>query len=292
MIKGAFAQYLSPAMVDSLIAEPDKLKLGGEKRNMSIMFCDVRGFTAISESLKTKPDKLTEVINILLTHLSKDILDCKGTIDKYMGDCIMAFWNAPLINDNHPDDAINSARKMMSTMTTVNELVKKSGDITFDLKIGIGIGTGECVVGNMGSDQRFDYTVLGDVVNLSSRLEGQTKSYGVTTIISANTYSKISDNIGDIIELDRIKVKGKNEPETIYGIFSSNLSLEERKIQENFLHAYRNGEFLNCSKFLNQILNLNQNLEVYAKIMLERIKIYETNGFPKNWDGVYVATEK
>ena len=292
MIKGAFAQYLSPAMVDSLIAEPDKLKLGGEKRNMSIMFCDVRGFTAISESLKTKPDKLTEVINILLTHLSKDILDCKGTIDKYMGDCIMAFWNAPLINENHPDDAINSARKMMKTMTTVNELVKKSGDITFDLKIGIGIGTGECVVGNMGSDQRFDYTVLGDVVNLSSRLEGQTKSYGVTTIISANTYSKVSDNIEDIIELDRIQVKGKNEPETIYGIFPSNLSLEERKIQENFLKAYRNGDFLNSSKFLNQILNLKQNLEVYAEIMLERIKTYKTKGFPKNWNGVYVATEK
>ena len=196
MIKGAFAQYLSPDMVDSLIEEPDKLKLGGEKRVMSIMFCDVRGFTAISEALKTKPEKLTEVINILLTHLSNDILNCKGTIDKYMGDCIMAFWNAPLINKDHPEDAIEAARKMMVTMDEVNNLVQKSGDIDFDLKIGIGIGTGECVVGNMGSDQRFDYTVLGDVVNLSSRLEGQTKAYGVTTIISSNTFSEAKNNKG------------------------------------------------------------------------------------------------
>ena len=161
---------------------------------------------------------MTEVINILLTHLSNDILNCKGTIDKYMGDCIMAFWNAPLINENHPQDAIEAARKMMVTMDEVNSLVQKSGDIDFDLKIGIGIGTGECVVGNMGSDQRFDYTVLGDVVNLSSRLEGQTKAYGVTTIISSNTFSETKNDKGDIIELDKIQVKGKTEPETIFGL--------------------------------------------------------------------------
>ena len=292
MIKGAFAQYLSPAMVDALIEEPDKLKLGGEKRNMSIMFCDVRGFTAISESLKTKPDKLTEVINILLTHLSKDILDCKGTIDKYMGDCIMAFWNAPLINENHPDDAINSARKMMDTMKTVNSLIKKSGDINFDLKIGIGIGTGDCVVGNMGSDQRFDYTVLGDVVNLSSRLEGQTKSYGVTTIVSANTFLKVTSNMEDIVELDKIQVKGKSEPETIYGVFETNLTSEERRIQENFLKFYRKGDYSNSLKLLNELTVLNQNLNTYSNIMKERIKEYEANGFPSSWEGVYIATEK
>ena len=292
MIKGAFAQYLSPDMVDSLIEEPDKLKLGGEKRNMSIMFCDVRGFTAISESLKTKPEKLTEVINILLTHLSKDILECKGTIDKYMGDCIMAFWNAPLINENHPDDAIESGRKMMATMKTVNHLIKESGDINFDLKIGIGIGTGDCVVGNMGSDQRFDYTVLGDVVNLSSRLEGQTKSYGVTTIISSNTFLKVKDKGEDIIELDKIQVKGKSEPETIYGLFETKLTTIERKMQETFLKAYRKGDYSNSSKYLQELINLKKNLATYATIMKERIKIYKSKGFPKNWEGVFIATEK
>ena len=292
MIKGAFAQYLSPDMVDSLIEEPDKLKLGGEKRVMSIMFCDVRGFTAISEALKTKPEKLTEVINILLTYLSKDILNCKGTIDKYMGDCIMAFWNAPLLNENHPEDAIESARKMMVTMDEVNTLVQKSGDIDFDLKIGIGIGTGECVVGNMGSDQRFDYTVLGDVVNLSSRLEGQTKAYGVTTIISSNTYSEAKGDNSDIIELDSIQVKGKTEPETIFGLFNNKLSSEEREIQEKFLDAYKNGDYSKSSKNLEDLIKLGKDLASYASIMQQRIKIYEKDGFPDDWEGVYVATDK
>jgi len=292
MIKGAFAQYLSPDMVDSLIEEPDKLKLGGEKRVMSIMFCDVRGFTAISEALKTKPEKLTEVINVLLTHLSKDILDCKGTIDKYMGDCIMAFWNAPLINDNHPEDAIESARKMMLTMAEVNKIVQKSGDIDFDLKIGIGVGTGECVVGNMGSDQRFDYTVLGDVVNLSSRLEGQTKSYGVTTIISSNTYSKVKNDIGDIIELDKIQVKGKTEPETIFGLFNNKISPTERQNQENFLEAYKNGDYAKSSASLKSLIKLEENLASYALLMQDRLKLYQKDGFPDNWKGIYIATDK
>ena len=292
MIKGAFAQYLSPDMVDSLIEEPDKLKLGGEKRVMSIMFCDVRGFTAISEALKTKPEKLTEVINVLLTHLSKDILDCKGTIDKYMGDCIMAFWNAPLLNENHPEDAIESAKKMMLTMAEVNKIVKQSGDIDFDLKIGIGVGTGECVVGNMGSDQRFDYTVLGDVVNLSSRLEGQTKAYGVTTIISSNTYSKVKNDVGDIIELDKIQVKGKTEPETIFGLFNNVISPMERKNQESFLEAYKNGDYAKSSASLKSLIDLGENLASYALLMQDRIKLYEKNGFPDNWEGIYIATDK
>ena len=291
MIKGAFAQYLSPDMVDSLIEEPDKLKLGGEKRMMSIMFCDVRGFTAISEALKTKPEKLTEVINILLTYLSKDILDCKGTIDKYMGDCIMAFWNAPLINENHQKDAVESAKKMMITMDKINKEVQKTGEIDFDLKIGIGIGTGECVVGNMGSDQRFDYTVLGDVVNLSSRLEGQTKAYGVTTIISSNTFSNLGFN-ENIIELDRIKVKGKTEPETIFGLFSKPISSEEREAQDSFLDAYRSGDYAKSIQALNNLISLGKNLKDYALLIQKRIKIYETKGFPENWDGVFIATDK
>ena len=291
MIKGAFAQYLSPDMVDSLIEEPDKLKLGGEKRVMSIMFCDVRGFTAISEALKTKPEKLTEVINILLTYLSKDILDFKGTIDKYMGDCIMAFWNAPLINENHSEDAVESAKKMMLTMDEVNKEIQKSGDIDFDLKIGIGIGTGECVVGNMGSDQRFDYTVLGDVVNLSSRLEGQTKAYGVTTIISSNTFSKVGYN-ENIIELDRIQVKGKTEPETIFGLFSKPISSEEREVQDSFLDAYRSGNYAKSMQALNNLISLGKNLKNYALLIQKRIKIYEKKGFPENWDGIYTATDK
>ena len=144
----------------------------------------------------------------------------------------------------------------------------------------------------MGSDQRFDYTVLGDVVNLSSRLEGQTKSYGVTTIISSNTFLKVKDKGEDIIELDKIQVKGKSEPETIYGLFETNLTIIERKTQEDFLKAYRKGDYLNSSKYLQGLINLKQNLATYAEIMKERIKIYKLKGFPKNWNGVFIATEK
>ena len=218
MIKGAFAQYLAPDMVDALIADPEKLQLGGEKRVMTIMFCDVRGFTAISEALKSTPEVLTEVINTLLTDLSNDILECGGTIDKYMGDCIMAFWNAPVENSKHAELAVEAAKKMMKTIYRVNDKVQEERPDIPPLRIGIGIGTGECVVGNMGSKQRFDYTVLGDVVNLSSRLEGQTKGYGVSTIICKNTAGKVSDLETEVLEIDKIRVKGKTEPETIYAI--------------------------------------------------------------------------
>ena len=204
----------------------------------------------------------------------------------------MAFWNAPITNNNHPEDAIEAARRMMITMEDVNTLIQKSGDIDFDLKIGIGIGTGECVVGNMGSDQRFDYTVLGDVVNLSSRLEGQTKAYGVTTIISSNTYSECKNDNGDIIELDKIQVKGKTEPETIFGLFSSELSSDEQLIQKNFLDAYKKGDYQKSSKSLDDLIKIDGNLKVYASIMKQRLKIYEKNGFPDDWKGVYIATEK
>ena len=213
-IKGAFAQYLSPDMVDALIADPEKLTLGGEKRTMTIMFCDVRGFTAISEALKEQPEVLADVINTLLTELTNDILECAGTIDKYMGDCIMAFWNAPVENPKHAELAVEAAEKMMKTIHRVNEIINSEGKVSFDLRIGIGIATGECVVGNMGSKQRFDYTVLGDVVNLASRLEGQTKGYGITTILCKNTAEAISNKSELILEIDKIRVKGKKDPES------------------------------------------------------------------------------
>ena len=259
---------------------------------MSIMFCDVRGFTSISEALKDTPEKLTEIINVLLTNLSRDILECNGTIDKYMGDCIMAFWNAPLEDEKHASNAIEASKRMMKTIEVVNSQVKEDFNLGFDLKIGIGIGTGECVVGNMGSDQRFDYTVLGDVVNLSSRLEGQTKAYGVTTIISSNTYSEAKGDNSDIIELDSIQVKGKTEPETIFGLFNNKLSSEEREIQEKFLDAYKNGDYSKSSKNLEDLIKLGKDLASYASIMQQRIKIYEKDGFPDDWEGVYVATDK
>ncbi len=292
MIKGAFAQYLSPAMVDSLILDPEKLKLGGERRKMTIMFCDVRGFTAISEALKDTPEKLTEIINVLLTNLSKDILDCNGTIDKYMGDCIMAFWNAPLEDKLHASNSVEAAKRMMKTIETVNSEVKAEFNLGFDLKIGIGIGTGYCVVGNMGSDQRFDYTVLGDVVNLSSRLEGQSKAYGITTVISSYTADEVSDHKDHFVEIDMIKVKGKTQPETIFGVSVDVIKDDERSILNDYLASYREGNLSQAEKMLGNLIEYSGPLKQYALLMKDRLLELKQEGLPKDWDGVYEAKTK
>ena len=292
MIKGAFAQYLAPDMVDALIADPEKLQLGGEKRVMTIMFCDVRGFTAISEALKSTPEVLTEVINTLLTDLSDDILACGGTIDKYMGDCIMAFWNAPVENPKHAELAVEAAKRMMKTIYRVNEKVQEERPNIPPLRIGIGIGTGECVVGNMGSKQRFDYTVLGDVVNLSSRLEGQTKGYGVSTIICKNTAGKVSDLETEVLEIDKIRVKGKTEPETIYAILEDPDSKINIASVSEYLKAFRLGHLKDASKILQKIPEEGSSLSNYKKLMLERLLELESNGLPSDWDGVYTAETK
>ena len=229
MLKKAFSQYLSPDMVNTLIAEPDRLQLGGEKKLMTIMFCDVRGFTSISEKLKSRPEVLTDVINTLLTELSQKILETGGTIDKYMGDCIMAFWNAPVLDPMHAENAVRAAREMASSVDEINQLIEEKEGENFGLKIGIGIATGECVVGNMGSKQRFDYTVLGDVVNLASRLEGQTKSYGTTTIICKNTASTITSETADIIEVDRIRLKASKNQKQFLVFLMLNCQLKNKK---------------------------------------------------------------
>jgi adenylate cyclase len=149
-----------------------------------------------------------------------------------MGDCIMAFWNAPLEDGKHAFNAVEAARRMILTMERVNQELKESGKSQFDLKIGVGLGTGYCVVGNMGSDQRFDYTVLGDVVNLSSRLEGQTKTYGMTAVLSSYTVDELQESneeiLDNIVEIDKIRVKGKKDPEIIFGLASEKISGDEK----------------------------------------------------------------
>ena len=295
-IKGAFGQYLSPAMVDTLIADPEKLKLGGERRKMTIMFCDVRGFTTISEALKDTPEKLTEIINILLTSLTKDVLECNGTIDKYMGDCIMAFWNAPLEDGKHASNAVEAARRMILTMERVNQELKESGKSQFDLKIGVGLGTGYCVVGNMGSDQRFDYTVLGDVVNLSSRLEGQTKTYGMTAVLSSYTVDELKESneaiLENIVEIDKIRVKGKKDPEIIFGLASEKISSDEKQCVKKYLQAFRDGDLIKALSELNNLSNMNKQMKDFSSLMKERITELQIIGLPEDWEGVYEATSK
>ena len=213
-IRGAFSQYLSPALVEQLADDPDKLVLGGETKKMTFLFCDVRGFTTISESFKSDPQGLTKLINRFLTPLTNEIINVNGTIDKYMGDCIMAFWNAPIDVEGHEKMACDATLRMHKAMKELNDIreeeAKAENKKFLELKIGIGLNTGGCVVGNMGSDQRFDYSVLGDAVNLASRLEGQSKSYGVKTVIGPETNESVKDTYATL-QLDMIAVKGKKK---------------------------------------------------------------------------------
>ena len=220
-IRSAFSQYLSPALVEQLAQSPDKLVLGGEARTMTIMFSDVRGFTTISETYKNDPQGLTQLMNRFLTPMTNAIIERKGTIDKYMGDAIMAFWNAPIDDAEHEINACRAALDMLRRVDDLNlerEIeARDNGQPFIPIQIGIGINTGTCVVGNMGSDLRFDYSVLGDSVNLASRLEGRSKSYGTPIIVGAATAEKAAGEFA-ALELDLITVKGKTEPERIYTI--------------------------------------------------------------------------
>ena len=213
-IKKQFEHYLAPAMVKKLQDNPSILKLGGERKEMTFLFSDIRGFTPISESMKDDPEKLTRYVNKFLTEMTTIILKNGGTIDKYMGDCIMAFWNAPLEHPRHQKAAIVSAYQMRRKVKEMN----KSGEFNPPLNIGIGINTGECLVGNMGSEQRFDYSVIGDAVNLASRLEGQSKLFNTTIVISKDTKDEVEAKGLKFYRLGNVKVKGKSEKITCYSI--------------------------------------------------------------------------
>ena len=214
-IKKQFQKYLSPDMVEELQKDPSKLRLGGERKEMTFMFMDICGFTPISEAYKNRddPEGLVELINKFLDVQTKIILNNSGTIDKYMGDCIMAFWNAPLDCEDHADLAVKSALEVLDATKKLNEELSPLN--LPPINVGIGISTGECIVGNMGSELRFDYSVIGDAVNLGARLEGQTRNYaGVDLLLSERTYQLCPERT--FTEVDRILVKGKTEKVTIY----------------------------------------------------------------------------
>ena len=301
-IRGAFSQYLSPALVEQLADDPDKLVLGGETKKMTFLFCDVRGFTTISESFKSDPQGLTKLINRFLTPLTNEIINVNGTIDKYMGDCIMAFWNAPIDVEGHEKMACDATLRMHKAMKELNDIreeeAKAENKKFLELKIGIGLNTGGCVVGNMGSDQRFDYSVLGDAVNLASRLEGQSKSYGVKTVIGPETNESVKDTYATL-QLDMIAVKGKKEAVTIFTLLGDsifkqssefkNLESKHKKILEN----YFNQKWEECLKEIKTAKTLCNNLmSEYYDIMTLRINEFKENPLPNDWDGVYVATSK
>ena len=224
-IRKQFEKYLDPRQVAILQKNPDKIKLGGERKEMSFLFMDIVGFTPISEHYKNKndPEGLVKVINDYLHRMSKIVLDNGGTIDKYMGDCIMAFWNAPLDCDNHAEMAVKSAIECAEETEEIKKEFKAKG--LPEINIGSGVNTGTCIVGNMGSEMRLDYSVIGDAVNLAARLEAQTRNYkdkdgNVTPLLYSQHTKDLLTNI-DSIEVDKIKVKGKEELITIYSPVST-----------------------------------------------------------------------
>ena len=301
-IRGAFSQYLSPALVEQLANDPDKLVLGGETKKMTFLFCDVRGFTTISESFKSDPQGLTKLINRFLTPLTNEIINVNGTIDKYMGDCIMAFWNAPIDVKGHEKLACDATLRMHKAMAELNAIRKEEAKAQnknfLELKIGIGLNTGGCVVGNMGSDQRFDYSVLGDSVNLAARLEGQSKSYGVKTVIGQETHESVKDNYATL-QLDLIAVKGKKEAVTIFTLAGDEVFKESSEFKnleskhKKILEYYFNQKWKSCFNEIKLAKMLCNNLmSEYYEILSERINEYEKNPPPENWDGVYIATSK
>ncbi|MBB3461577.1 adenylate/guanylate cyclase domain-containing protein [Rhizobium sp. BK377] len=219
----AFAQYISPDLVKRLSNDPSQLKLGGERRTLTVLFSDVRGFTTIAETMKDDPEQLTTLINRLLTPLSDVVMDHGGTIDKYMGDCIMAFWNAPLDDPDHALHAVKASIAMQDAIGTLNRELEREAAATgrplHILKMGVGINTGECIVGNMGSTRRFDYSCLGDSVNLASRLEGASKNYGVALLLGEET-ARLVANSYTVVELDRIIVKGRTVPSPVFTVLN------------------------------------------------------------------------
>ena len=288
-IKKQFSTYLSPDLVAQLQRQPELLKLGGTEQELSIMFTDVRGFTTISEHYGKDVQGLTSIMNRYMTAMTKAILENKGTLDKYIGDAQMAFWNAPVENKQHALDAVKTALQMLDSLEEFNEGIRREGVPAFGM--GLGINTDNVVVGNMGSDQRFDYTCLGDGVNLASRLEGQSKPYGVKIVIGPKTAEYVSDTY-QVVELDYLAVKGKTEPVKIYTVLKDEDAFSE-KAHEKFLVLYRQGSWAMAKHFANDLFKggWQGQLSAYYKMMIERIEEYEKNP-PANWDGVYRATSK
>ena len=286
-IKKQFGTYLSPAMVEKLQKNPELLQLGGETRELSIMFTDVRGFTSISEHYGADVQGLTKIMNRYMTAMTASILEANGTLDKYIGDAQMAFWNAPLDDPNHARHAVDAAVKMLGKLKDFNDEIAKEGVPPFGM--GLGINTGSVVVGNMGSTQRFDYTCLGDNVNLASRLEGQSKNYGVYIILGPETAKQVK-HIYKVIELDCIAVKGKKEGVKIYTILEdADWANNQEKTHLRFLSYYYDGNWGGAKKLAKELREcFNGKLEHYYDMMLERME----DGPPKGFDGVYRATSK
>ena len=280
-IKKQFEHYIAPGLVKRLQRNPELLKLGGETKTMTYLFSDIRGFTPISEQYKTDPQGLSRLINRYMTPMTNITLNNSGTIDKYIGDALMAIWGAPVDVPDHANQAIKTAQQMEVALAKLNEELKKEG--LLELGVGIGINTGDAVVGNMGSDTRFDYTVLGDSVNLAARLEGQTKEYGVFYMFTQQTLDELTDYDSDELAfIDRIAVKGQTAPVDIYTIVSVEYALAINCVT----HCYQN---LSWSEARQNLKHLRKHNEVLADLYDHRLNQPEPG---PDWDGVDRKTSK
>jgi adenylate cyclase len=297
-IRGAFARYLAPAVVEELIANPEKLELGGQERELTLMFTDVRNFTSISEKLA--PSELTQFINELLSPLSEIILANRGTIDKYMGDAIMAFWNAPLDDRDHAANACRAALQMIAKMEQLNADWRQRASLAnrpFQrVDIGIGVNTGYACVGNLGSAVRFDYSAIGDEVNTASRMEGLCKVYGVSNVVGESTLTTARDL--QVLELDMVQVKGRTRSSRIYSLLAPlNLGQAElRRLSEahqGFLTAYRQQHWDDAQRQVGECRAVGiPALESYYQTMLSRIGSLQKATLLPDWDGSFALTEK
>jgi adenylate cyclase len=302
-IRSAFGFYLSPPLVEQLAKSPEKLVLGGEERRMTILFSDVRGFTTISEHYKDDPQGLTHLMNRFLTPLTNAIIERKGTIDKYIGDAIMAFWNAPLDDDEHEANACEAALEMLSRAAALNVDLKReaeaNGGVYMPLRIGIGLNSGPCVVGNMGSDFRFNYSVLGDTVNLASRLESRTKDYRLSMVIGSRTAERAKQKFATM-EIDLIQVKGKKQPEVVYTVIGradidDDPSCRElRDLNARMLACYRKQQWDDALRLIDGCRKLANGFTVAGlyDMYVERIEAYRAEPPPPDWNGVYEAESK
>jgi adenylate cyclase len=290
-LRGALSQYLSPDVMQEVAANPESVRLGGEKREMTVLFSDLRGFTSYSETID--PQELVHILNQYLTEMTDVIFHHRGTVDKYMGDAIMAFWGAPRPQTDHARRACDTAIDMMRELEILNHRWHTEGKEK--LSIGIGINTGPMTVGNMGSQKRLDYTVMGDSVNLGSRLEGLNKEYGTSIIVSDTTLAEVGD--GYVTRyLDLVIVKGRSTPVAVYQLMGRQGEVSDEQLQalavyEEGSRLYASRDWLGAAAKFQEVLRLDPD-DAPAALYLERCEALMSDPPPEEWDGVYVMTHK
>jgi len=290
-VRGAFQYYLTASVVEQMLENPEKLKLGGEKKDLTVLFSDIRGFTSISERMT--PETLVKFLNEYLTKMTDLVFKYDGLLDKYMGDAIMAVWGAPLDQADHTQRACFTALDMVDELLVLQE--KWAAEGMPKLNIGIGINSGPMVVGNMGSERRFDYTVMGDSVNLGSRLEGLNKLYGTHIIVSEMVYERVQEQVLGR-ELDSVRVKGKGQPAKIYELMARGprTTPEQKALAEEFhvaLEEYKKRNWGSALQTFQAILARHPD-DGPTKLYVERCQSLQKDPPPRDWDGVYTMSTK